>query len=576
MLEDQISKHFKIPIELVDKTQRTPKNLIEDLELITMHSDISNNTIYNFLFNPLTPFGKSGIKQWINNYTTNVQFLEDNQNLISNFSNYHNEKDIRSALDAWESFKTIKEDKSFIDKYQYINWDKLQFLNKSALFLTIMSMYSIVSPALNLIAPLLLLLVPFLLLKFKGVPITLAAYIKVLMISIRNHSFGRLIMEWHVLPWGQRIYLLLMVGMYVYNIYQNAISCYQFYRNSYTINSDIRNIKEHLSCTKNKLADFIVKIKDYTSFDAYSDYLKNHLERIKILYSDLNNVPLASFNPKRIPFMGYTMKQYYLLYESTEIEDTLLFTFGFHGFLEKISNIQDLHLHSTLTKAQFSKSKKPKLSMKGAYYPTMICDKVIPNNISLRKNKLITGPNASGKTTLLKTVTTNLLLSQQIGFGFYKKAKITPFDYIHCYLNIPDTSSRDSLFQAEARRCLDIITTIDNNKKKKHFCIFDELFSGTNPYEAISSAQAYLEYISCIKNVRFMLTTHFIQLCDRLDANKTIENINMDTVIHDDIPQYNYKIRNGISKIKGGITVLKELGYPEDIVNKTRTIVTDF
>ncbi|GAG08450.1 unnamed protein product, partial [marine sediment metagenome] len=190
--------------------------------------------------------------------------------------------------------------------------------------------------------------------------------------------------------------------------------------------------------------------------------------------------------------------------------------------------------------------------------------------------KLITGPNASGKTTLLKTVTTNLLLTQQIGFGFYKKATITPFNHIHCYLNIPDTSSRDSLFQAEARRCLDIIQTIDSNREDKHFCIFDELFSGTNPYEAISSAQAYLQYISEIRNVRFMLTTHFIQLCDQLDSHRNIENINMNTTIVDDIPEYKYKICKGISKIKGGITVLKELGYPDDIIDKTRKIVNNF
>ena len=73
---------------------------------------------------------------------------------------------------------------------------------------------------------------------------------------------------------------------------------------------------------------------------------------------------------------------------------------------------------------------------------------------------------------------------------------MTPFDHIHCYLNIPDTSSRDSLFQAEARRCLEILTKIKDNEDKKHFCIFDELFSGTNPYEAISSAKSYLTHIS--------------------------------------------------------------------------------
>ena len=109
-----------------------------------------------------------------------------------------------------------------------------------------------------------------------------------------------------------------------------------------------------------------------------------------------------------------------------------------------------------------------------------------------------------------------MLLSQQFGYGFYKKAKISLFDYIHCYLNIPDTSSLDSLFQAEARRCLNILNKIKVNPNKKNFCIFDELFSGTNPYEAVSSATAYLKHISSNKNVKFMLTTHFISLCRKM------------------------------------------------------------
>ena len=73
---------------------------------------------------------------------------------------------------------------------------------------------------------------------------------------------------------------------------------------------------------------------------------------------------------------------------------------------------------------------------------------------------IITGPNAAGKTTLLKTTTINIILSQQWGCGFYRKCSISPYSHIHCYLNIPDTSGRDSLFQAEARRCKEILDAI--------------------------------------------------------------------------------------------------------------------
>lgn len=573
MLEEQIQKHFTIPIQHISDTYQTPKNLISDLELDKTHLDVDNKTVYEFLFKPKTIFGKSGISNWINTYTTNTQFLKDQQSIISKFSNYN--INIKTVNKAWNSFKSIKEDTNFLDKFQYIGWDKLEFLNKSSIFLSVLSMYSIVSPLLNLVAPLLLLLIPFVLLRFKKIPITLSSYFKILMVSIKNHSFGKLITQWVYLPWSQRIYLLLMAGMYVYNIYQNAISCYNFYKNSHIINKDIKNIREHLQQTSNAINKFVGEVEKYKTYNPYVEYLQEKNNLINKLLSELNAVPLASFSPQKIPYMGYTMKQYYLLYQSEEISDVLLFSFGFHGLLEKLDGVSNLYKCNILNNCKVLDKKKPKLSMKKAYYPTMIADKVIPNNISLNKNKLITGPNASGKTTLLKTVTTNLLLSQQFGMGFYSTASITPFNHIHCYLNIPDTSSRDSLFQAEARRCLDILNSIENNSKEKHFCIFDELFSGTNPYEAVSSALAYLQYISEVKNVRFMLTTHFIQLCEKLEINKTIENINMYTIIKNDVPTYQYRICKGISNIKGGITVLKELGYPPELIRRTKEIINN-
>ena len=61
--------------------------------------------------------------------------------------------------------------------------------------------------------------------------------------------------------------------------------------------------------------------------------------------------------------------------------------------------------------------------------------------------------------------------------GFFNKGKTKLYTNIHCYLNIL-TLDRDSLFQAEARRCVNIIHSLKN--KGNHFCIFDELYSGTN------------------------------------------------------------------------------------------------
>ena len=188
---------------------------------------------------------------------------------------------------------------------------------------------------------------------------------------------------------------------------------------------------------------------------------------------------------------------------------------------------------------------------------------------------IITGPNAAGKTTLLKTTLFNIILSQQIGYGCYKSASLVVFNNIHCYINIPDTSGRDSLFQAEARRCKDILTLVEKNSSERHFCVFDELYSGTNPYEAISSAAAFLKYLNKFPNVCFILTTHFLDLCKRLDNEEKIKNYHMEILGNQLNFTYTYKLITGISNIKGGVKVLNDLEYPQEIIDETQKVISD-
>jgi len=203
-------------------------------------------------------------------------------------------------------------------------------------------------------------------------------------------------------------------------------------------------------------------------------------------------------------------------------------------------------------------------------YAPLLSKSAVANDINLNKQLIITGPNAAGKTTIIKTTLFNIILSQQLGFGFYKSAQINPYDYLHCYLNIPDTSGRDSLFQAESRRCKEILTCMLENPNKRHFCIFDELYSGTNPYEAIASAYGYIDFVSKNPNVDLILTTHYIELCELLANHDRIDNLHMTTSI-DGV--YLYKIADGISTIKGGLKVLRDLEYPSEIVDNAKRII---
>jgi DNA mismatch repair ATPase MutS len=210
------------------------------------------------------------------------------------------------------------------------------------------------------------------------------------------------------------------------------------------------------------------------------------------------------------------------------------------------------------------------LSIKDQYYPALIDETYVPNDATMDKNMIITGPNAAGKTTYLKTTVINIIFTQQFGCGFYSTCRMKPYTHIHSYLNIPDTSGRDSLFQAESRRCKEILNVInESSEKSRHFGIFDELYSGTNPVEATKSAYSFLLYLSKFENVDYILTTHYVDICSRLTkASTRIENWKMDAKMDEkgDI-EYNYTISKGISTIQGAVKVLRDMEYPEEIIN---------
>ena len=110
---------------------------------------------------------------------------------------------------------------------------------------------------------------------------------------------------------------------------------------------------------------------------------------------------------------------------------------------------------------------------------------------------------------------------------------------------------------------------MNSNKTDSHFCIFDELYSGTNPDEAVISAIAFMEYLIKNKNVSCLLTTHFLKVAKKLTKNISISNQHMVTTKTNNKISYSYILKSGISEIKGGINVLCDMNYPQEIIDNT-------
>lgn len=571
---EEINGYFKLPIYYNNSKIELNKNIIDDLELVKT-VDPSCNPIYTFCFDNDNEVSKKINEQMIKYYTTDTNYLKDTQTLLKEYKplgvkytdyspNYKN------IVEIWNELKI---DTGFKERYYFIEWEALEFLNRSQWFLQFMSIYNLMSPLISLIVPIIILIIPFFVIKMKGLPITINEYIEILKVVANQNAIGKLfVVNFNEINTHEKLYILISAAFYLFSIYQNFMVCVRFNNNMKTIHCHFNEIRIYISHTINSMENYLNYSTPLVSHKSFNEDVEKNLQTLKNIQMKIQMITdYNMFNFGKIKEIGYVFRCFYELHNDKIYDDTIMFSLGFNGYVDCLKGLQSNLLERKMNYALFIENPK-KTIFENSYYASLKNSSPIKNTVKLNKNIIITGPNASGKTTILKSTLINILFTQQFGCGFYDSAKMSPFKYIHCYLNIPDTSGRDSLFQAEARRCKEILDLISVNNKDTHFCVFDELYSGTNPDEAVQSATAFMKYITRNKNVTCMLTTHFIKVCKKLEKINTIVNYKMKTEKHDNCLEYKYILEKGISNIKGGIIVLQQMNYPKEILDNTNEI----
>ena len=569
---ENINDAFKLPIYYNEKKTTLKQNIINDLELVNT-IDPSSNPMYSFLFNSdnNNTFSKNIIQQISETYTTDTKFLKDNQTLLKTYkkTNKYNtdvSQNYEKIINIWNE---IKKDTGFKEKYYYIDWPMWEFLNKSDKFLQFMSVYNLTAPIISLFIPIIILIIPFFIIKLRGLNVSFSQYIEILKFVISNNALGRLFTEFNDVSPQEKMYLLVSAGFYMFSIYQNFLTCIRFNNNMIKIHDHLSEINNYIIFTTKNMENYLLYSNNLQTHNVFNTIVREKMKILSELGSKINCISKYEFSMLKICEIGYVLKYFYEIYDNKIFEDAFIYSFGFNGYTDCIEGLIENLENKNINFANFIKDKKKNL-IKNNYYAALKNKSPFKNNIKFKKNIIITGPNASGNTTILKSTLINIIITQQFGCGFYGSANLKPYEHIHCYLNIPDTSGRDSLFQAEARRCKEIIDNINENIKDNHFCAFDELYSGTNPSEAEISAIAFMEYLVKNKNVSCFLTTHFINVCKKLDTNKKIINCYMDANKDNDKIIYKYILKEGISELKGGLNVLYDMNYPAEIINSTK------
>ena len=206
-----------------------------------------------------------------------------------------------------------------------------------------------------------------------------------------------------------------------------------------------------------------------------------------------------------------------------------------------------------------------------------IGERYIPNNIILNKDNqqilMITGPNMSGKSAVLRQTALIVILAQIGCFVPAEKAKIGIFDKIFTRVGASDNiSSGESTFMVEMNETASIV----NNLSNRSLIILDEIGRGTSTYDGISIAWAIAKYIHDIDYKPLTLfATHYHELNEMEKKYSRIKNFHVSIKNLGDKILFLRKLIKGGTSHSFGIHVGKMAGLPAQIINTSEKILKD-
>ena len=229
---------------------------------------------------------------------------------------------------------------------------------------------------------------------------------------------------------------------------------------------------------------------------------------------------------------------------------------------------------ASLRKAVINYSKPSKgegFKATNLYHP--LIEDPVKNSIDTKKGVLITGSNASGKSTFLKAVCLNAIFAKTIYTCLCDELIMDDYHVLSSMSLRDDILNHDSYFMVEIKALKRIFDYRSENPDKKVLCFVDEVLRGTNTVERIACATQILKAFDS-DNILCFAATHDIELTDLL--KEQYENYHFDEEIKEDDVLFNYLIKPGKATSRNAIRLLSLMGFPENIIDKANNMAKDF
>ena len=426
----------------------------------------------------------------------------------------------------------------------------INYINYIEQILDIYHLYKIYFiPATSILYPLSTFIAPYIYLKnYLKMNISFTSYLEIfynilLLLFKTTGNFRADIMKF--------VSIFLYVGVYLYNMYQ-----------TYEIALFLHNTKYKLHAKMQGLVHFV----------RHSQNIMKNLP---------SNIIAPYFNIKetyqRISIHN-SMTDIYRIWKDDALKNDLSSLLKTIYAVDAIDTVNKLLLSGEWSKVSYS----TQTLFWDAKNPILKNDQVA-NPVNLNRNIIVTGPNAGGKTTYVKTILANVILGHTIGITYSLRSHMILYDTINSFMRVSDILGTRSYFEAEAEYCLNMIKkAVDiSAANKKGLFLMDEPMHSTPPTEGMATAYAVIEYLSKLEGITLIITTHFHKLVklEELYPEKFI-NLSVDAIADNNRYIFPYKIKRGYSYLCIAIELLDIKEFPsviiENAIKMKNKICNDF
>ncbi len=190
----------------------------------------------------------------------------------------------------------------------------------------------------------------------------------------------------------------------------------------------------------------------------------------------------------------------------------------------------------------------------------------ISNSITIKNGIMLTGANASGKSTFMKALAVNVILAQTINTASAKEFAIPDMLRVMSSMALrDDIISGESYYIREINHLRNMIDKI--NDDTPIFILIDEILKGTNSIERVAASYGVLRYL-INKNTYVVVATHDISLVELVKDRYKCYYFGSEII--DGELKLDYKLHSGINSKSNAIQLLKLVNFPQEIIDMSK------